>query len=180
MAVIVAGNLISFVGCMLMIAIGFIKNKKHILMAQCGQFSIQSIGNLALGSVSGFISCVLGVARILVFARVKVTVWLKLGFLALQAALTAWIGAETIIQWIPFLSMVAYTWYLDTDNAVVFKIANLAGVVMWAVHDIHYLNYVAFTFDILTIVSTVTGILLILRDKKRDNAAEVQDAQREN
>lgn len=164
---ILVGNLISFVGCLMMTAIGFIKKKKHILIAQCAQFSIQSLGNLALGSVTGFLSCIIGVVRILVFTRFKVTVWLKLGFLALQAALTIWAGADTIIEWIPFLSMVAYTWYLDTDNAVTFKLVNVAGVIMWAVHDFYYRNYVAFSFDVFTIISTAVGILLILRDRKK-------------
>ena len=162
------GNLISLVGCSLMIIIGFIKKKDHILLAQCGQFSIQAAGNLVLGSVSGGISCVIAVIRIVVFKYVRVTVWLKLAFIGLQAVLTAMTGAHTIIQWIPCLSMVAYTWYLDSDSAVTFKIANMAGVVMWAVHDFHYSNFVAFAFDIMTIVSTLMGIWLILREQKKD------------
>lgn len=160
------GNLISLVGCSMMILIGFIKNKDKILLAQSAQFSIQAAGNLVLGSVSGGISCVIAVIRIFVFKYVKVTVWLKLGFIALQAILTALSGAHTIIQWIPCLSMVAYTWYLDTDSAIVFKLANVAGVIMWAVHDFHYRNYVAFSFDLMTIVSTFIGICLILKDRK--------------
>lgn len=160
------GNLISLVGCTMMILIGFIKKKEHILVAQCAQFSLQSVGNLVLGSVSGSLSCVIGVIRILVFQRVRVTAALKIGFLALQAALTFFAGASTVIQWIPFFSMVLYTWYLDTDNAILFKLVNLLGVMMWAVHDIHYRNYVAFSFDLMTVVSTVIGILLILRDSR--------------
>lgn len=152
----------------MMILIGFIKNKDKILLAQCGQFSVQAAGNLVLGSVSGGISCIIAVIRIVVFKYVKVTVWLKLGFIALQAVLTALSGAHTIIQWIPCLSMVAYTWYLDTDSAIVFKLANVAGVIMWAVHDFHYHNFVAFSFDLMTIVSTFAGIWLILKDKKKD------------
>ena len=162
------GNLISLVGCSMMILIGFIKNKDKILLAQCGQFSIQAAGNLVLGSVSGGISCIIAVIRIFVFKYVKVTVWLKLGFIGLQAVLTALSGAHTIIQWIPCLSMVAYTWYLDSDSAIVFKLANVAGVIMWAVHDFHYHNFVAFSFDIMTIVSTFAGIWLILKDRKKD------------
>lgn len=166
------GNLISLVGCSLMIIIGFIKKKENILLAQCGQFSIQAAGNLVLGSVSGGISCIIAVIRIFVFKYVKVTAWLKLGFIALQAVLTAMSGAHTIIQWIPCLSMVAYTWYLDCDSAIVFKLANVAGVIMWAFHDWHYRNFVAFSFDVMTIVSTFVGIWLIVKDKKRNEQAD--------
>ena len=169
---IVAGNLISFLGCTLMILGGFIKRKDRMLAAQIAQFSLQSVGNLVLGSVTGGISCVIGVVRILVFQRVRVTAALKIGFLALQAALSWYAGAENFIQWIPFLSVVLYTWYLDTDNVVLFKAVNLLGVTLWAIHDLHYLNYVAFSFDVMTIVSTLIGIALILRDGAKKNGGE--------
>lgn len=165
------GNLLSLVGCSMMILIGFIKKKERILLAQCAQFSIQSVSNLVLGSVSGFIASVIAVIRIFVFTKFKVTVWLKLAFLALQAALTLAFGAHTLIQWIPFLSMVLYTWYLDTDNVVTFKIVNLVGVIMWAFHDWHYRNFVALSFDIFTIVSTTIGIWLVIRDGRKNKVA---------
>ena len=164
---ILLGNLISFAGCVLMVLIGFIKNKDKILLAQCGQFSIMSVGNLVLGSVSGSISGISAVIRIVVFRHVKVTVWLKLGFIALQFVLTAFAGAQTLIQWIPALSMVLYTWFLDSDSAIVFKLANVSGVVMWVFHDWYYRNFVSVSFNIFTIVSTFIGIWLILRDKKK-------------
>ena len=169
---VLAGNLISFLGCTLMILIGFIKNKDRILTAQCGQFSLQALSNLLLGSVPGTISCVLGVVRIVVFRYVRVTAALKIGFLALQAALTMAFGATTFVQWIPFLSMVLYTWYLDTDNAVLFKLVNIFGVTLFAFHDLHYLNFVAFGFDIFTMISTLIGIVLILREKAKNNTSE--------
>lgn len=161
------GNAISFFGCILMILIGFIKKKEHILTAQCVQFGLQGLGNLVLGAVSGVVSCVVGVVRILVFTRVKVTAWLKLGFLGLQAVLTLWSGPEGFIDWLPMLSMVAYTWFLDTDNAVTFKIVNMIGNFMWVIYDLHYLNYVGCIFDSLTIITTTVGIFLILRGQRK-------------
>lgn len=165
---ILIGNLISFMGCSLMVLIGFIKNKDKILLAQCGQFSIMSVGNLVLGSISGSISGVIAVIRIIVFKHVRVTVWLKLGFIALQFVLTAMTGAETLVQWIPPLSMVLYTWFLDTDSAIVFKLANVSGVIMWVFHDWYFKNYVSCAFNVFTIVSTFVGIWLILRDRKKE------------
>jgi len=149
-----------------MIAVGLIKKKKNMLLTQYFQFGFQSLGNLVLGSITGFFSCVLSLIRIFVFTKVKVTVWLKLIFLAIQAAFSLWVGADSLYEWIPFFSVVAYTWYLDTENPVTFKIVNLIGVILWAFHDIHYLNYVAFSFDILTIISTAVGIYILLREKK--------------
>lgn len=160
------GNAFAFIGCALMIAVGLIKKKKNMLIAQTAQFAFQSLSNLVLGSVNGFFSCVLSVIRIFVFTRVKVTVWLKLAFLAVQFAFSLWMGADSFYEWVPFMSVLAYTWYLDTENPIVFKLVNLLGVILWAFHDIHYLNYVAFAFDILTMVSTLTGIALLLKERK--------------
>lgn len=162
------GNIVSFFGCLLMVAVGFIKRKDHMLAAQCGQFGLQSVANLILGSASGCVSGVVGIVRIVVFTRVKkVTVWLKLGFIALQGVLTFWAGADTLIAWLPMLAMVAYTWYLDTEDAVLFKAVNLLGVCMWLVHDIHYLNYSGVVFDVLSIISTAVGIFVLMRDRRK-------------
>lgn len=167
------GNIISFFGCILMVACGFIKRKDHMLAAQCGQFGLQSVANLMLGSVSGCVSGAVGIVRIVVFTRVKrVTVWLKVGFIALQGVLTWLSGAQTLVQWLPMLAMVAYTWYLDTENAVLFKFVNLLGVCMWLVHDIHYINYSAMFFDTLTILTTIVGMLLLLRDERKKREGE--------
>ena len=140
------------------------------MLAQFSQFCIQSVSNIVLGSVSGFIAGIIAAIRIFVFTNFKVTIWMKLAFLALQAALTMAFGAQTLIEWIPFLSMILYTWYLDTDNVVLFKLVNVFGVMMWAFHDFHYRNYVAFSFDVMTTVSTFIGIYLVLRDKKNEQA----------
>lgn len=163
------GNALSFVGCFLMIAIGFIKNKDRILTAQCIQFGFQGAGHLALGAVTGFVSCIFCIVRILVFQRVRATAWLKIGFIAAQAVMTGLTGAQTLIDWLPVLSVVAYTWFLDTDDAVVFKLANMTGTCMWVAYDLHYRNYAAFGFDILTLVSTAIGIVLVLRERKKES-----------
>ena len=165
---VLLGNIIAFAGCVMMILGGFIRNKNRILLAQGVQFCLQAVSNLLLGSVPGTISCVLGAARIVVFRCVRVTAALKIGFLALQAGLTIAFGATTFVQWIPFLAMVLYTWYLDTENAVLFKAVNIFGVALFAIHDLHYLNYVAFTFDLITVGSTLVGIFLILRGRKQE------------
>ena len=163
---ILLGNGISFVGCLLMISIGFIKKKEHILTAQCGQFTIQGVAHLMLGAMSGVLACVVSILRIVAFTKLKPSVWLKVGFMVLQALLTIAFGADSFVDWLPVLSMVLYTWYLDTDSAVVFKLVNMAGLVMWVIYDLLHMNYVGFSFDILTIISTTIGIALVYRERK--------------
>lgn len=161
------GNAIAFIGCILMVGTGFLKKKSTILTGQCVQFGFQGLGHLILGSVSGTISCGVSILRILAFTKLKVTVWLKLGFLALQMLLTLLSHPTSPVQWLPLLAVVGYTWYLDTPNPVVFKIVNIIGCFLWVFHDLYYLNYVSVVFDVLAILSTFAGIFLILRDRKK-------------
>ena len=165
---LLAGNIISFVGCVLMISIGLIKNKKHMILAQTAQFSIMAVGHLLLSAYSAVISCVVSTLRIFVFTRFKkVPLWLKLAFLAAQTVLTCMLGARTFFDWVPLLSMVLYTLYFDNEDPVVFKLVNMAGLIMWVFHDFHYRNYASGTFDILTIISTTLGIVMIARDRRK-------------
>ena len=62
------GNIVIFIGALFMVAIGLIKSKKNILIAQNFQFLIMGIGNLILGGTSGFISNMVSIARNLFFA----------------------------------------------------------------------------------------------------------------
>jgi hypothetical protein len=159
------------VGCLIMVAVGFMKDKKMMLAGQCVQFALQGVGNLLFGSVSGCVACGVSIVRILVFGRYqKVPAWLKIGFIALQAGLTWYFGAVTLVQWLPVLAMVAYTWYLDTENATLFKVVNVIGVAMWLVHDAYYRNYFSVFFDAMTVISTAVGICLLLRERKKGRA----------
>ena len=106
--------------------------------------------------------------RNLVFARVKSTTGLKLGFIAVQAALTLAIGGTAWIEWLPVTAVVVYTWFLDTKSDIAFKFLILGTQVLWTVYDLYYRNYVAFTFDILTMISTVIGIFRIKNTKNAE------------
>lgn len=164
---VILGNVISFIGCILMVGIGFIKQKNTILVGQCIQFGLQGAGHLFLGSIPGMISCGVSILRNLFFSRRKVTVWLKLSFIALQTVLTVATGPQNLIQWLPLVAVVPYTWYLDTENVVLFKLVNIFGCVCWIFHDFYYLNYAAGVFDILAVVSTGISVFQLLREKKQ-------------
>ena len=163
---ILLGNAISLIGCLLMISIGFIKRKERILTAQCVQFAVQATGHMVLGAIAGAISGVVGIVRILAFTRLKVTPWLKFGFLGLQAVLTYLFGADTLIDWIPLLSIIAYTWFLDTEDVVLFKLVNIIGITMWVIHDLYYRNYVSVAFDVGAIITTTIGMIAVLKERR--------------
>lgn len=166
-----AALILSTMGGLLMMLVGLLKRKDHMLIGQCAQFSLQGISHFLVGSVSGGISTTVGIVRILVFSWVKVTALLKLGFILLQLVLTWWSGADTLLEWLPMLAMVAYTWYLDTENVVLFKLVNLLGSSLWLAHDVAYGLYTLVVFDILTICSLIIGIIRVMKDNARKKTA---------
>ena len=158
-------NVISLIGCAMMVAIGLIKNKDKILLAQCIQFVFQGIAHLMLGAVSGFVCCVVSIIRNLMFRAGKSGFWLKIGFIVLQTALTFAFGSFVLIELLPILATIVFTWFLDVKNPVHFKLVLISAQLMWLVYDMYYGNIVAAAFDVMTVCSTIGGIWLILKSK---------------
>ena len=107
------GNAIVLAGCVLMVAIGFLKKKEHILGAQCVQFALQGAGNLVLGAMSAVISNGVSIARNLVLMKTENKTWIKVTFILVQAVLTLFFSSRELIEWLPVIAVVVYTWFLD-------------------------------------------------------------------
>lgn len=166
MRLILIGNIISFLGCLLMVSIGFLKTKQQILGVQCLQFSLMGVSNFLLGGISGTISNLVSVVRNLVFFKAKVTIPLKLAFIALQVLLSLGTIRVSPLEWLPVLAAGAFTWFLDVKNEVTLKAVIIATFFLWVVYDLCHQNYVAMTFDILSIFSNAAGIFMILKAGK--------------
>ena len=168
MPIVLIGNIISLLGCTLMVLIGFIKEKKKILSTQCIQFTLQGAANLILGGTSGFISNIVSIARNLCFSKWKSTIWLKIGFIALQIILSiSALMNEGPLALLPIASAVLFTWFLDTKSEVKLKVVIIFTQVFWLVYDFVHLNYVAVCFDCFTMVSNLIGIFMIIGFKRK-------------
>lgn len=161
MNLLLIGNAVSMVGCLIMVGIGFLKKKSHILMAQSVQCAFMGFGNLILGGVSGFIANVVSILRNLVFAKFNVTTPLKILFIVLQVVLSLNSLGDGLVCWIPILASVVFTWFLDTKSEATLKIVILSTQVMWLIYDIYYHNYVAASFDVLTMGSNLIGFFMV-------------------
>ena len=161
----VIGNAISMIGCLIMVAIGFLKRKQHILIAQSVQCLFMGAGNLTLGGVSGFVCNIVTIIRNLVFVKHPVTAGLKIFFIGLQLLLSLGSLNSNWITWLPLLSAALFTWFLDTASAAKLKIVILGTQVMWLIYDLYYRNYVAAAFDVMTMVSNVIGFFMVRKRK---------------
>lgn len=170
---IILGNAVSMIGCLSMVLIGFLRKKEQILMAQCVQFGFLAAGNLILGGLTGFISGVVSIARNLVFAFTGGSRNWKIGFIILQTLLTFLTGWPGLLGCLPLISGVILTWFLDAKSDVQFKFAIIAAQVTWVIYDWSYQNYVAFIFDIFTILSNLAGILMIHRNMNGQKESQI-------
>ena len=165
MNLLLIGNAISMVGCLIMVLIGFLKRKNAILIAQCVQCLFMGAGNLILGGISGFICNIVTILRNLVFVKFRNTAFLKIFFILLQFVLSIGTLNEGLVSWLPLLAAALFTWCMDTKSAAKLKICILCTQVMWLIYDLYHLNYVASAFDVMTMVSNLIGLYLVCRKK---------------
>lgn len=165
MNLLLIGNAVSFIGCLIMVGIGLLKKKSHILIAQSIQCLFMGAGNLLLGGVSGFIANIVTIIRNLVFARFPITTTLKIVFIAAQVLLSLGSLGDGWVCWLPILAAAVFTWALDTKSEAKLKLVIISTQVMWLIYDIYYHNYVATTFDVLTMCSNLIGFFMVRKIK---------------
>lgn len=163
MNLLLIGNAVSMIGCMIMVGIGFLKRKQHILIAQSVQCLFMGGGNLILGGISGFICNIVTIIRNLVFIRFPNTTAMKIFFIVLQFVLSIGTLSAGWISWLPILAAALFTWFMDTRSDVQLKIIILCTQVMWLIYDLYFRNYVASAFDVMTMCSNLIGLFMILK-----------------
>ena len=166
MNLLLLGNAISMIGCLIMVLIGFLKKKNQILIAQCVQCLFMGVGNLTLGGVSGFVCNVVTILRNLVFVKCKNTTFLKVFFILLQLVLSIGTLSAGFISWLPLMAAALFTWCMDTKSAAKLKICILCTQVMWLAYDLYYRNYVASAFDVMTMVSNCICLYMICKKSR--------------
>ena len=158
---VVIGNVVSFIGAMFMIAIGFLKRKRHILVAQCFQFGIMGAGQWILGGITGVISNLVSIVRNLVCMWLPFRLPLKLTFMLIQVLMTLAVKPVGLVAWFPTVAACLYTWFLDTKKETLLKIVIIACQLLWIVYDASIQNYSALIFDVFTVFSNLVGIFMI-------------------
>ena len=166
MNILLWGNAISMIGCLIMVGIGFLKKKKHILIAQSVQCIFMGVGNLVLGGISGFICNIVTIIRNLAFLKFKNTAAMKIFFILLQFVLSIGTLSAGWISWLPIIAAGLFTWFMDTGSEAKLKIVILITTLMWLTYDVYYRNFVASAFDVMTFVSNCMGLCMILKKNK--------------
>ena len=165
---VLIANIISFFGSVLMVLIGLIKTRKNILIAQCASCVLLGTTNAILGGFAGCIANVLSIFRNLIaYKKGTISLAVKIVFTVLQILLTALTNTIGWIGWLPVVSVGMYTWLLNVQDVRKFKLILIITQLMWVIFDFYLKNYVAFTFDILTILSNIIGIVRLTYAKAK-------------
>lgn len=157
----IIANAIALAASCIMVGIGLIRDKRRLLLTQCAQFGLMGLSNLLLGGMSGCISNFISIARNLCCVKREMSLVLKLGFSAVQVALTLLVSDGGALEVLPVLAAVVYTFCLDTKSPVFLKCVMAGTQSMWVVYDFAMRNYVAFTFDVFTICSVLISIAML-------------------
>ena len=172
MNIIIIGNAISLAGAVLMVAVGFLKTRKSILLTQWTMFGLMGVANIILGGLTGAVSSLVSIIRNLFCLKGPLSVPVKLLVIGMQILLSVKVNTLGWIGWLPVISACFYTWMIDVRDETTLKTVLIIAQSMWFIYDLTIRNYVAFTFDVLTILSNLYGIISLKSQQKvRHNAA---------
>jgi hypothetical protein len=164
--IVIIGNIISLAGAALMVAVGFLKTRRSILITQNVMFGLMGTANIILGGMTGAVSSLVSIIRNLFCLKGPLTVPVKLFIIVIQIMLSARVNTLGWIGWLPIISACFYTWMIDVKDETRLKLVLIIAQSMWFAYDLTIQNYVGFTFDILTILSNMYGIISLRANQK--------------
>lgn len=159
MIVIILANILSVIGCALLVYIGSLPSRKDVLHWQNIQSLIMAISNAMLGGIPGSISNLVAVARNLYSRKIKFHAIQKSFFIGLQFIITTIFNSQGLVGYMPFMAASAFTVVIDSNNIIVTKAALAVAQFCWLIFDLTILNVVGACFDIATILSNIRYII---------------------
>lgn len=163
---VIIGNVVAFVASIFMVSAGILKKKKKILLCQCIELSLYTVSNIILGGIPGAIINFLGVIENVLGYKDKLNTIAKIILTILSIILVLLFNNLGLIGYLPLICMVIYLWILDIKDVFKYKSFILIIMVFWFIYDFSIKSYVASTFDILTIISTIISMISIKKGKK--------------
>ncbi len=165
MNLILVGRIFSVLACTLMVCIGYIKHKKHVLWAQNVQFILFSISYACLGGIAAVVGNMVSLLRNLICLKWNLNTPLKIFFIAFQGVFTYITTQNRWIDWLPFLAASLITISLSSKSDLVIKLGCIGSIICFALYDFNLQNWVVFAFDCFSFVTSIIGVYRILKDK---------------
>ena len=163
---VIIGNIVSLIACVLMVISGLFKSRKKTLIFQTADIVFAAASNIILGAFTGAIVNGISVGRNILCYKKKFNLPIKIILIVVTTGLTIIFNNKGILGFFPIISNISYTLLMDKLDRRNFKILIIFTLVWWGIYDILVCNYVAFCFDMGTIVTSLVAILKIERQKK--------------
>lgn len=155
---IIIGNAIALIACILMVYSGTLKKTKDVIYIQSMQIGLLTLSNIVLGGISGAIVNSLNLIRNIICYKEKLTTLIKLIIITIMTLLCILFNTQGIIGYLPLLCSVIYTWFIDIKDVKKFKYLNIFVLSCWLIYDAYILSYTSALFDFGTIITNIIAI----------------------
>ena len=171
MLLTIIGNIVAFIGCILMVYTGLIKEKKKIIFVQTIQIAFLIASNLILGGITGAIINAVSCIRNIICYKDKLGTKEKIILIILSTSLSFYFNNLGIIGLLPLVSTISYTLLMDMKDVIKFKKLIIFTLVMWLIYDIYIISYSSAAFDLLNIITNAIAIYQInkVKNMKKEN-----------
>lgn len=158
---IIVGNLIALVSAIVMVIAGLIQNKKKIIFTETIHIALATISDLVLGGITGAIVNMVSLIRNYLCYKDKLNTPLKILIIALASILTIIFNNLGLIGYLPLISIIVYTYFIDLKDVIKFKWIVIFSLVLWCVYDFTIHSNIFLLFDVLSILSNLFAIIKI-------------------
>ena len=169
---ILLGNIVSLIGSLVLVLIGLIKRKEHVLIAQCFQFGIMSVSNLILGGITGALLNFVSMVRNLIGYKFGITTPIKIVVIVIQVVLSLMMNNLGLIGLLPVISVSAFTWLIDMKSDLGMKLLLMVTTFPWIIYDFTTRNYVSVLFDVAFVCANCIGIYRIKKGETERTVSE--------
>ena len=165
---VIIGNIVAFIGCMLMVYTGLIKEKKKIIFVQTIQIGFLIVSNVILGGITGAIINLISCIRNIICYKDRLGKKEKIILVVISTVLSLYFNNLGIIGLLPLISTVSYTLLMDMKDVIKFKILIIFTLILWLLYDIYILSYSSAVFDFLNIITNLIAIYQINNLKRKN------------
>lgn len=165
---LIVGNVIALVASLIMVYIGFLKDKKNIILVQTIQIVLFTISNAVLGGITGMIINGVGIFRNILGYYDKLDKKNQTIFIVVITILSLIFNDIGLIGLLPLFSTIIITIFMGCKDSIKLKWSFVVSSFLWLIYDVVIKSYTSSIFDFLCIVTNVYTIYQINKKEVKD------------
>lgn len=167
MNLVVWGNIIMFLGSVVMVLSGFCRSRKSTIILQTAQMGIMAFGTLCLGGFAGAtMNCFSAIRNVLSY-KGKLNTSAKIILIAISTSLAVMVNNIGIVGLIPIAVFIMYALCMNAEDVIWHKVLAIIGCSLFFVHDLYIQSYTSCIFNAFTVVSNVYVVATILLARRK-------------